>query len=145
MWRKFKYWLIKISRDRGTTHEIAFGAAVGTFVSIFPTFGAGTLIVLFLYRLWKFNLLAAIGGSMISNVFTSPFFMAMSYKLGSVFFEKQVEFSFKNWYKHLDHLSISVLAGSLILSSVLALFMYYLIGYAVKKYRYNKGRLKPTG
>lgn len=142
MWRKFKYWLIKISRDRGTTHEIAFGAAVGTFVSIFPTFGAGTIIVLFLYRLWKFNLLAAIGGSMISNLFTSPFFMAMSYKIGSLFFVSQNEFSFKDWYKHLDHLSLSVLAGSLILSSVLALIMYYLIGYVVNRYRRRRGKLQ---
>lgn len=142
MWRKFRYWLIKISRDRGTTHEIAFGAAVGTFISIFPTFGAGTVIVLFLYRLWKFNLLAAIGGSMVSNVFTSPFFMAISYKLGSLFFVSKADINFKEWYKHLDHLSISVLAGSLIISTVLAFAMYYLISYFVSRYRRRKTRLQ---
>lgn len=141
MWRKIKYWLIKISRDRASTHEIAIGAAIGTFISIFPTFGAGTLLVLFFYRLWKFNLLAALGGSMVSNIFTSPFFMALSYKLGSLFFPSHAEINFRKWYNHLDHLSFSILVGSLILSFTLSLLAYYLIGWAVDRYR----KSRPTG
>lgn len=132
--------MIKIARDRATTHEIAMGAAIGTFISIFPTFGAGTIIVLFLYRFWKFNLFAAVGGSMVSNIFTSPFFMAASYQLGKLFYGSSTEIDFKKWYNHLDHLSISILLGSLILSFVLALLAYYLIGFIVSWYRRKKLR-----
>ena len=51
MFRRIRYELIKVLRLHGTSHEIAFLVrAIGAFISIFPTFGTGTLLVLLAYR-----------------------------------------------------------------------------------------------
>ena len=138
MFRKIRYEIIRISRAHGTTHEIAIGAAIGAFISIFPTFGAGTLIVLLLYRFIKFNLVAAISGSLISNIFTSPFFIALSYKIGALFFQPESELDFDNWYQQLDHLGISVLVGGLILSTLISVIIYFLVRHTTEYYRKRK-------
>ncbi len=124
-----------MSRDHATTHEIALGTAIGAFISIFPTFGLGTFIVLFLYRWFKFNLLSALAGSMISNLVTSPFFLALSYKIGTLFFSTPVEIDFENWYKQWDYIGMSVLTGSSLLSAFVASLLYFLMKFGVEYYR----------
>ncbi|MBK6544763.1 MAG: DUF2062 domain-containing protein [Saprospiraceae bacterium] len=138
MFRKIRYEIIKVSRAHGTVHEIALGAAIGAFISIFPTFGLGTLLVLLAYRFINFNLVSAISGSLISNIFTSPLFMALSYKIGSLIFKPESALDFKNWYKHLDHLGISVLTGGFILSTFSAFLIYYSVKIIMQYYRDQK-------
>ncbi len=133
--RKIKLGIIKISRTHSSVHEIAFGTAVGAFISIFPTFGLGTFIVLILYRWLKFNLLSAIAGSMISNFLTSPFFLAISYKIGTMFYGGTVEINFQNWYHQWDYIGISVLIGSTLLSAFVAGFLYVFMKIGLEYYR----------
>ena len=140
MIRRIRYEIIKISRAHGTTHEIAFGAAIGAFISIFPTFGAGSLLVLLAYRFLSFNIVSAFSASLISNVFTSPLFMALSYKIGSLIFKPEAKLDFENWYKHLDQLGISVLTGGFILSSFSAVLIYFTVKPIVTYYRNKKAR-----
>ena len=90
--RKTKILFWKVSKSRDSEIKIAWGAAIGTFVSVFPTFGFGTLLVLLLSRFFKFNLLIALATSVISNPFTSPFFLLLSYKVGSFLFGNQIQF-----------------------------------------------------
>ncbi|HRG68913.1 MAG: DUF2062 domain-containing protein [Saprospiraceae bacterium] len=135
MFRRIRYELIKVLRSHGTSHEIAFGAAIGAFISIFPTFGTGTLLVLLAYRFINFNLVSAISGSLISNVFTGPFFMALSYKIGAVILRSNFEFDFKTWYKQLDQVGLSLLVGSLLLSTVCSVAIYFLIKKIVGNYK----------
>lgn len=138
VFRKIRYEIIKFARAHATTHEIAYGAAIGTFISIFPTFGAGTFLVILFYRFVKFNLVAAISGSMISNVFTAPFFLLLSYKLGAILWKPENTLNIKNWYKNLDEVGISVFTGSFFLSLVSSLFIYVLVKYSVEYYRKHK-------
>ncbi len=135
MFRRIRFEFIKMLRSHGTSHEIAFGAAIGAFISIFPTFGAGTLLVLLAYRFLNFNLVSAIGGSLISNVFTGPFFMALSYKIGAVLLNKNLEFDFKTWYKQLDEVGIALLLGSLLLSTVCSVIIYFALKKIVGNYK----------
>jgi uncharacterized protein (DUF2062 family) len=141
VFRKIRYEIIKFARAHATTHEIAYGAAIGAFISIFPTFGAGTLLVILFYRFIKFNLVAAISGSMISNVFTAPFFLLISYKLGAIFWKPENQLNMKNWYKNLDEVGISVFTGSFLLSLASSILIYVLVKYSVDYYRKNKMRL----
>ena len=141
MFRRIKYEIIKFARAHATTHEIAYGAAIGAFISIFPTFGAGTLIVILLYRLLNFNLVAAISGSMISNVFTAPFFLLLSYKIGSQFWPTKSPLNIHTWYKNLDEVGVSVFGGGFILSLVISIFIYFLVKYSVQYYRKHKMRV----
>ncbi len=137
--RTLHYWFLRIARQRATHHEIALGAAVGTFISVFPTFGAGPLIVLLLFKFWKFNLFAALGGSLVSNVFTSPLFLALSYKIGSAFFPSVSAIDLRQWYVHLDHLALSMISGNLLLSFFLSVLAYGLIRVVVPQWR---GKMK---
>ncbi|NUQ26165.1 MAG: DUF2062 domain-containing protein [Saprospiraceae bacterium] len=46
---------------------------------MFPTFGFGIPLVIIMSRLLKFNLSAALALSVVSNPFTSPFLLVLSY------------------------------------------------------------------
>jgi uncharacterized protein (DUF2062 family) len=143
LWRKAKLFFLKLARDRAGVHEIALGASIGTFISVFPTFGLGTLLVLLLYRCLKFNLVAALAMSVISNPFTSPFFMVFSLKIGSLILNTNVQFSLKNWKDNLSETGIILLWGSLLVSGILGLLAYFMTKFIVTKYR-NKNQRKIT-
>lgn len=138
MLRRIRYEIIKLARARASSHEIAYGAALGTFISIFPTFGAGTILVIFFYRFLKFNMVAAISGSLVSNVFTAPFFLLLSYKIGAFFWKPENALNIKTWYKHLDEVAISVMTGSTLLSIVCSAIIYIIVKFTVKSYRKNR-------
>jgi uncharacterized protein len=141
LWRKAKLFFIKLARDRASVHEIALGAAIGTFISVFPTFGFGTLLVLLLYRFLKFNLVAALAMSVISNPFTSPFFMVLSFKVGSLILNTNVQFSIKTWKDNLSETGIIILWGSLLVSGVMGLLAYFMTKIIVEKYRNKHKKL----
>ena len=136
--RKARLFFIKLARARDSVHEIALGAAIGTFISVFPTFGFGTLLVLLLYRFMKFNLVAALAMSVVSNPFTSPFFMVFSFKIGSLILGSTVEFNLNNWKDNLGKTGIILLWGSLAVSGVMALLAYFMTKFIVTKYRNKK-------
>jgi uncharacterized protein len=135
LWRRAKLFFLKLARDRASVHEIALGAGIGTFISVFPTFGFGTLLVLLLYRFLKFNLVAALAMSVISNPFTSPFFMVLSFKVGSLILNTNVQFSIKTWKDNLSETGIIILWGSLLVSGVMGLLAYFITKFIVEKYR----------
>jgi uncharacterized protein len=141
LWRKAKLFFLKLARDRASVHEIALGAAIGTFISVFPTFGFGTLLVLLLYRFLKFNLVAALAMSVISNPFTSPFFMVLSFKVGTLILNTNVQFSIKTWKDNLSETGIIILWGSLLVSGVMGLLAYFMTKIIVEKYRNKQKKL----
>lgn len=138
IYRKLKLFFLKLARERASTIEIARGAAIGTFISVFPTFGAGMFLVVLLNKFLKFNLMAALALSVISNPFTSPFFMALSYKIGSVITGSGIEFNLDNLEKNLSDTGIVMLLGSLVVSGTMGLFAYYTSMFVVTRIR------KPT-
>jgi uncharacterized protein (DUF2062 family) len=140
--RKVKILFWKLAKTRDSTEEIAWGAAIGTFISVFPTFGFGTLLVLLLSRFFRFNLVIALAASFISNPFTSPFFMLLNYKTGSLIIGNHIAFDIKNWKSHLSETGINILVGSLIVSGIMALLAYYISKFIVAKYRKRHGKVK---
>ena len=133
--RKTKILFWKVSKSRDSEIKIAWGAAIGTFISVFPTFGFGTLLVLLLSRFFKFNLLIALATSVISNPFTSPFFLLLSYKVGLFLFGKQIQFELENWKKNFSETGFTILTGSLIVSGIMAIVAFYVSLFIVKKLR----------
>jgi len=127
---KAKQWFLKIAKAEGSADEIAMGAAIGTFVSVFPTFGFGFVFVLFLYRFYKFNLITATSTSVISNPFTSPFFMLLSYKIGSFVLGSQIVFDVNNWRANLKDTSLALVLGSIIVSTTLSIAAYFVFKFA---------------
>ena len=138
IFRKIKYAILRISRARGSVNEIASGASIGTFFAVFPTFGIGILMVLILSRIFRFNLIAAVSSSIISNPLTSPFFMLLSFKIGSLFLHPQIDFNIKEWQHQLGEAGLAILIGALIVSSTVSIIVYFAVKYFVQEYRIRK-------
>ena len=134
--RKIKISFLKIYYARGSSYEIALGAAIGAFWGVFPTFGLSTPLVIIMYRFMKFNLIAAFSGAFISNPLTSPFWLFFSYKIGALFIHSEVTFELSNWTKNLRELGLTMLVGSLLLSSVTAIIIFFLTKYLIEKRRH---------
>lgn len=135
MIRKAKILFWKMARSRDHINEIALGAAIGTFISVFPTFGFGTLLVIVLSRFIKFNLLIAFASSIISNPFTSPFFMLLSYKIGALILGNTIEFDIDHWKSNLNETGITIITGSFLVSGFLGIVAFFVSKFIVTKYR----------
>lgn len=133
--RKLKIVFWKLARTNDSASEIGLGAAIGTFISVFPTFGFGTPLVLLLSRFIKFNLLIAIAASIISNPFTSPFFLYLSYKMGVIITGNFIDYKLENWSSNLGKTGITLFIGSLIISGIVAVLSYFISTAVVKSYR----------
>jgi uncharacterized protein (DUF2062 family) len=138
--RKIKALFWKLARSRDSKEEIARGAAIGTFISVFPTFGLGTLLVIIMSRVLKFNMLIALATSVISNPFTGPFFLLSSYQVGSFILDKHITFDLKNWEQNLAETGLTVFVGSLIVSGTMAIIAYYISIFMVDRYRNRNKR-----
>lgn len=137
IFRKLKLTFLKIYHARGSSHEIALGAAIGSFWGVFPTFGFSTLLSVLLYKIFRFNLPVAISAAFISNPLTSPFFLFISYKLGAVFIKTEIQFQYDTWYTNFSQIGYIILIGSTIISTITALIMYFTIKYIVDKRKKN--------
>lgn len=135
IFRKAKISFMKIYYARGSAHEIALGAAIGAFWGVFPTFGLSTILSLLLYKIFRFNIVAAISGAFISNPLTSPFLLMISYKVGSYFIKTDIQFDYDNWYKNLPQMGYVLIIGSTIVSAITGLFIYYIIKYVIERRR----------
>jgi uncharacterized protein (DUF2062 family) len=136
--RQLKILFWKLARTNDSVSEIGLGAAIGTFISVFPTFGFGTLLVLVFSRFVKFNLVIALATSVVSNPFTSPFFLFLSYKIGSFVTGVTIYFDLKNWKDNLVNSGLTLFVGSFILSGIMAFLGYLIATTIVKFYRKNR-------
>jgi len=134
-WKTVTQFFWEIAKSHDNVNEIAWGAAIGTFISVFPTFGFGTVLVLVLSRIYKFNLAIALATSIISNPFTSPFFMILNFKVGSWLLNNNVRFDVDNWKENLGKTGLNIFLGSFIVSGLMAVAAYYFSKYMVVKYR----------
>jgi len=86
--KSYKRWLryhyLRLVRMNDSPEKVASGFAIGVAVGIFPTFGIGIVIVIFLAWLTNINKASAIIGSLVMNPWTSPFFWAVSFFAGSL-------------------------------------------------------------
>lgn len=137
-WKDVTDYFWKIAKSRNSTAEIAWGAAIGTFISVFPTFGFGTPLVLVLSRIFRFNLAIAVAASVISNPFTSPFFMYLNYKVGALILNNPIAFDIDNWKENLADTGLSILIGSFLVSGFMALLAYYFSKFMVERFRNRK-------
>jgi uncharacterized protein (DUF2062 family) len=114
---------------RGSIHEIALGAAIGAFWGVFPTFGLSTIL---LYKIFRFNLPVAISAAFISNPFTSPFLLLISYKVGVLFISTDVKFELETWQENILKIGYVMLIGSTIVSTITALLVYFIVKFTAE-------------
>ena len=84
--RIFRYIYLRLVRVGGDPAHVGLGFALGVFLGIFPTFGAGTPIALLIASLLRWNRISAVLGTLVMNPFTTPFFWTLSGSLGAAIF-----------------------------------------------------------
>lgn len=155
-WGKLKYY--HLLRIEDTPRKVAWGAAIGVFIGIFPSFGLGIIISFILAWIFKFNKTAAVVGSCIMNFITSPFFWALSMFTGALIMQVDIhqlqeahangrilleEMNISNLMTFLSqswYLALAYLVGNLIISTIFAVATYWLLLKSILAYRERKRR-----
>ncbi|NOX35380.1 MAG: DUF2062 domain-containing protein [Deltaproteobacteria bacterium] len=89
--KKIAFFVEKIKKLNGDPHYVAFGMAIGVFVSITPTIPFHTILAVTLAILLKASKPAALIGVWVSNPFTVVFLYLASYKVGHFFFGNSMQ------------------------------------------------------
>ncbi|HMA65872.1 MAG TPA: DUF2062 domain-containing protein [Chitinispirillaceae bacterium] len=120
---------------RASKHEIALGVAIGVFVGVFPTFGAGALLLALIAPFFKFNITAAIIGTFIANPLTSLFWISLSCSVVGIDYS-----TVKNSMELLRHLefakffgSVSVAVGMYFVGNLIVSTASGLLSYAIAR------------
>lgn len=137
---RIKTRFIRLAKEKSSVNEIAFGAALGAFTGVFPSFGLGFLTVLLLYKFLKFNILAAASGSLISNPFTSPLFMLLSFEIGELILDTDVRFDIHDWSANIKEAGYSIFIGAIAVSSFVSFITYFITRYVVIHIRNRRSK-----
>ncbi|MFX3632548.1 MAG: DUF2062 domain-containing protein [Candidatus Pristimantibacillus sp.] len=150
--RRAKYYCLKILRIKKSDHIIAIGFISGFFHCWFPTFGIGMLLSIALAKLLRGNLPASIIAGSIGSVLW-PVLFFLNYKIGYILNSLLSSPSFEldealavpvpepDYSETADHfgsianMGMNFLVGSLVNSLLFSLLGYYLVRYALKRYR----------
>lgn len=144
--RRFKLHYLKMLRLDDPPERIARGAAIGVFMGIFPTFGAGIVLAVAAAFVLKANKTASVIGSFIMNPLTSPFFWTLSAIIGAFIFNEDASkitaaiFN-KNgegvlW--NLSRVSVIFVSGNLVISVAFTAATYFLVKKVVIGHRRRK-------
>lgn len=143
----------KAIKQKATPHSIAIGFSIGTFIAIFPTFGLGLLVVLFIMLFYKsMSKIAAIAGLAFWNIFMMlPIFYFSSKigkfvvnELGLKILETDLKFreiirakpfSWHDFWEFMNAYARDYLIGNTILACIISVICYFIIKEAVKDYR----------
>ncbi len=135
--------LREVLRVKDTPHRIAIAFAIGVFIGISPLLGLHTVGVFFMAWLLKLNRLVSVVGVCITNPWTIVPIYTFCIWVGARLtgLEKIIpavnwnDVSFMVFMGELKHLIIPFLVGSIVVGSISAIISYFIIHWAVVKYR----------
>ena len=133
----------EILKVKDTPHRIAMAFALGVFMGISPLLGLHTIGAFFFAWLLRLNRLVAIIGVYITNPWTIVPIYTFCIWVGARLtgLEKIIpavnwnDVSFMVFMGELKHLIIPFLVGSIVVGSISAIISYFIIHWAVVKYR----------
>jgi uncharacterized protein len=76
--KKIRMKLKQLASLRASKHQIALGVGIGVFIGVFPTFGLGAIAIALITPFVKFNVPAALIGTLVANPFTMPLWVFLS-------------------------------------------------------------------
>jgi uncharacterized protein (DUF2062 family) len=147
--RWVRYHYLRLVRLNDSPEKVALGFSIGVTVGIFPTFGLGIVIVIFLAWLTNINKASAIIGTLLMNPWTSPFFWALSFFTGSLMLGNDINETallFKSLKTQGDlwetiigkRLILPYIIGNITVTAVSAAVSYLAVYYLVKAYKNAK-------
>ena len=89
--RAAEYMMARIKRLPDSPNNIAFGVAIGVFVSFSPFFGIHVLLAFLIARFLRVNILAAVLGTFMGNPVTFPIIAALNFSVGGLFVDVSKE------------------------------------------------------
>ena len=129
---------------RGEPRDIALGFALGIFIGVSPILGLQMWSGLLLAALFKWNKIAAVIGTLISNPISTPFIYTATYYFGSKIIDISKipparlawDFDTLIWMlSKAPQIFWACALGGVILGLPLALLSYYLSQKAIVRYR----------
>jgi uncharacterized protein (DUF2062 family) len=127
--RFFKLQKHKIFRIKDFPESVAIGMAWGASVSVTPALGLHLITCYLGTWIMRGNIIAATVGTILGNPWTFPFFFYVDYKIGVLFFYKQIdnyEFKLSFLIENFEELFLPTFFGSIPVAIVTWLTTYYI-------------------
>ena len=127
--RFFKLQKYKIFRIKDFPESVAIGMAWGASVSVTPALGLHLITCYLGTWIMRGNIIAATVGTILGNPWTFPFFFYVDYKIGVLFFYKQIdnyEFKLSFLIENFEELFLPTFFGSIPVAIVTWLTTYYI-------------------
>lgn len=133
--RKTKKQLDDLVKTEQTPHSVAFGFAVGTFISTMPTPGFNILLgILIAYLSRKINKISLFIGILIWNPLLVPITYSLSFKIGQIVFDDHTIINSLTVTEIWNNLRI-FLVGITVLATFVTIMSYFLVYIAVYLYQ----------
>ena len=135
----------KLFRIKDFPESVAIGLAWGAAVSFTPLLGLHLVICYSGTWLMRGNLIAATVGTVVGNPWTFPFFFYLDYKLGILFFFKEVEnYEFKISFliNNFEGLFYPTLIGSIPISLLVWFLTFFFTKQYLTRYYYEKNKIR---
>ncbi len=84
--RAYDYFRHRVFRNSDSAHKITAGLAVGVAISLTPFLGMHLFLAIFFAWVFRFNVIAALIGTIIGNPWTFPAFFWLDYQVGTFIF-----------------------------------------------------------
>jgi uncharacterized protein len=139
---KFKHHFKEVIRSKTSSHSIALGFSIGTFIGILPTPGfnilLGMLVILILKKISKFSL---IGAMVLWNPLTLAPIYFLSLKIGNFLFGDMPIVKYDLLIlDQIYHFSRRFLVGNILIAVAASLLSYFIVKKIVDLHRKKKKR-----
>ena len=133
----------KLKHIKDSPHQIALGFAFGVWTNFTPIFGFHYIIAVILSFLFKANMIATIIGVAITGLpFIFPFFMMISWFVGSIFFDtsqsKTLTFELDSFLNTVTEKFLEIFIGSILLFPIITAIVYFPVFYVLKSWKLRK-------
>jgi uncharacterized protein len=141
--KKIRMKLKQLASLRASKHQIALGVGIGVFIGVFPTFGLGAIAIALITPFIKFNVPAALIGTLVANPFTMPLWVFLScwvVSLDVASIKVVGEESLLQIFRHYSGILGMYMIGVTIVSVVSGFFSYVVTRLVLKIYMNRKKR-----
>jgi uncharacterized protein (DUF2062 family) len=132
-------------RQNSSPDKMAKGLALGVFLGIFPTFGAGSALALVVSSWLGWNRVAAALGTLIANPLLNPLFLSLSVITGNLFVPSRFRIVLEglprdDWWPGLLRFLPTHLLGNLLVSMALTALAHVVGRMVITRYRESRAK-----
>jgi uncharacterized protein (DUF2062 family) len=140
IFKKIEAHFKEVGKIKKSPHEIALGFSIGTFIAIFPTFGLGFLIGIFIILLFKnISKISLFLALLVWNPLVLIPIYSLGYDIGNFFLAEQAVITFKIQILDATYSLVRrALIGNSVLAFIISFISYFVILIASTIYQRKK-------